>query len=498
MIGKRVKKIGGWIDERLQLGQIISDAATHKVPRDVASWWYVFGSATFTVFILQIFTGICLALVYVPSAASAWNSLIYLNYHQPLGWYLRALHGWGANFMVILMCIHMTQVFMFGAYKYPRELTWVFGVVLFMLTLTMAFTGQVMRFDQDAYWGLGLIAAVMGRAPLIGAKLVHLLLGGPIIAGETLTRFFALHVFIIPGLLIASVGVHLLLVFRVGINEWPMPGRIVKRETYIREYHELLERDGEAFFPHAAQKDVVFSGLIILALLATAAVLGPIGPSGQPDPTIIDTSPAPDLPFLWLFSLFALLPPWTETFLMLTGPVVAIGALFALPFVSGTGEKSWRRRPFSVLIVLVIYIVVGTLTWLGKTTPWSPVMDAWSSLATPAAYLHDRTPLELQGAILIQNKQCRNCHSLGGQGGKRGPALDDVATRLTRSELVRQVLQGGGNMPAYGKNLNPAQVNAIVAFLETMYPPGEPPARNSARPAIAQANSSGYAPAGQP
>jgi ubiquinol-cytochrome c reductase cytochrome b subunit len=483
-----LRRIGGWIDERLQIGEIIANAASHKVPRNVASWWYVFGSATFTVFILQIITGICLALVYVPSAANAWSSLIYLNYHQPLGWYLRALHGWGANFMVVLMCIHMTQVFLFGAYKYPRELTWIFGIVLFILTLTMAFTGQVMRFDQDAYWGLGLVASVMGRAPLVGARLVHLVLGGPIIAGATLTRFFALHVFIIPGLLIACVGVHLLLVFRVGINEWPMPGRIVKRETYIREYHELLERDGESFFPHAAQKDLVFSGLIILALLLVAAVFGPIGPSGQPNPTIIDTAPAPDLPFLWLFSLFALLPPWTETFLMLTGPIVVIAALFALPFISGTGEKSWKRRPFSVLIVIVAYIVVGTLTWLGKTTPWSPVMDAWSSLPTPTDYLRGRTPLELQGAVLVQNKQCRNCHSLGGQGGKRGPALDDVATRLTRNELIRQVLQGGGNMPAYGKNLNPSQVNAIVAFLETMTPRGEPPARNSTRPSIAQAS----------
>ena len=498
MIGDRVKQVGRWVDARLQLGDAIAGAAKHKVPRDVASWWYVFGSATLTVFILQIFTGICLALTYVPSAANAWTSLIYLNYHQPLGWYLRALHGWGANFMVVLMCIHMTQVFMFGAYKYPRELTWVFGVVLFMLTLTMAFTGQIMRFDQNAYWGLGLIAAVMGRAPVIGAKLVHLVLGGPIIGGETLTRFFALHVFVIPGLLIASVGVHLLLVFRVGINEWPMPGRIVKRETYIKEYHELLERDGESFFPTAAQKDVVASGLIILALLLTAAIVGPIGPNGQPDPTLIDTSPAPDLPFLWLFSLFALLPPWTETFLMLTGPVAAIVGLFALPFISGTGEKSWRRRPFSVLIVITIYIVVGTLTWLGKTTPWSPVMEGWSSLATPVNDLRGRTPLELQGAILIQNKQCRNCHSLGGEGGKRGPALDDVATRLTPNELVRQVLQGGGNMPAYGKNLSPAQVNAIVAFLETMYPAGQPPARNSQRPALAQANPPENPPAGQP
>jgi len=222
--------------------------------------------------------------------------------------------------------------------------------------------------------------------------------------------------------------------------------------------------------------------LIVASLLVVAAVAGPIGPNGQPDPTIIQTVPRPDFFFLWLFSLFALLPPWTETFLMLVGPAVVIGIVFALPFISGTGEKSWRRRPFSVVIVILAVTTIGTLTWLGTFSPWSPVMDAWSASPTPADYIKDRSPLELQGALLIQSKQCRNCHSLGGEGGLRGPALDDTATRLTRSQMVRQIIQGGGNMPAYGKNLSPAEVNAIVAFLSTMHPHGEPPARDSAKP----------------
>ena len=115
-------------------------------------------------------------------------------------------------------------------------------------------------------------------------------------------------------------------------------------------------------------------------------------------------------------------------------------------------------------------------------------MEAWSEAPTPVEYVKGRTPLELQGAILIQAKQCRNCHALGGTGGLRGPALDDTATRLTHGQIVRQIVQGGGNMPAYGKNLSPAEVNAIVAFLETMHPPHEPPAHNAAKPAIAQAN----------
>jgi ubiquinol-cytochrome c reductase cytochrome b subunit len=477
-----VRAIADWLEQRLGLGGPLEDVATHRVPRDTASWWYVFGSATLVSFVVQVVTGICLATVYVPSAQGAWQSLEVLNYQQPLGWFLRAVHGWGSNFMVALMSVHLVQVFLFGAFKFPRELTWIVGVFLLLCTLGMAFTGQVLRFDQDAYWGLGIGAAIVGRAPFIGRQAVHLMLGGPIIAAETLSRFFALHVFVIPGALIALVGLHLFLVLKLGINEWPMPGRLVSRATYRREYESLVERDGVPFFPDAAKRDLVAAAVTIFAILACAAVFGPFGPNGPPDPTIIQTTPRPDFYFLSLFSAFALLPPWTETVLILTAPVLGILALLALPFISGTGEKSWARRPVAVLGVTLVFLTLATLTWLGLSSPWSPHMEAWSGAPVPVAYVRGRTALELQGALLVQDKQCRNCHSLGGRGGMRGPALDDVATRLTRDQLIRQILQGGGNMPAYGKNLRPAEVTAIVAFLETLHPPGQLPARTAAPP----------------
>ena len=186
---------------------------------------YVFGSAALTVFVLQIVTGVLLALIYVPSAGEAWNSLQVLNHSVSLGWFIRALHGRGANFMVAIVLVHMTQVFLFGAFKFPRELTWILGVFLLLATLGMAFTGEVMRFDQDAYWGLGIGASMVSRVPVLGPWLVNLMLGGPIIAGPTLSRFFVLHVFVIPGSLIAFVSLHVLLVLKLGVNEWPMPGR---------------------------------------------------------------------------------------------------------------------------------------------------------------------------------------------------------------------------------------------------------------------------------
>jgi ubiquinol-cytochrome c reductase cytochrome b subunit len=478
-----IRSAASWLDLRLQLGASLSETAGHRVPRESASWFYVFGSAALTVFILQIVSGILLALVYVPSAGEAWNSLQALNHDVALGWFLRALHGWSSNFMVAIVLIHMVQVFLFGAYKFPRELTWIVGVLLLLVTLGMAFTGQVLRFDQDAYWGLGIGASIVSRVPVAGPWLVQLMLGGPIISGATLSRFFALHVFVIPGLLIAFVCVHLLMVLKLGINEWPMPGRLVRRSTYLTEYHELTERDGVPFVPDAIWKDMVFSALILLAVAICALWYGPFGPGGFPDPTIIQTAPAPDFFFLWLYALLSLLPPSAETPILLIGPVIAIGALLLLPFLAGEGEKSWKRRPAAVLTILILAVAWGTLTNLGQHAPWSPVMEAGTSLPIPARYLSGRTPLERHGSLVFQAKQCHNCHSLDAAGGQRGPALDRVALRLNEDQLVRQVIQGGGNMPAYGKSLNPAETAALVAFLETLHPDGQAPARDASRSA---------------
>src|SRR6266851_3820669 len=476
-----IQKLGEWFDLRLQLGAPIRETVEHPVPRETASWFYVFGSAALTCFMLQIVTGILLALIYVPSAGEAWNSLQTLNHGISLGWFIRALHGWGSNFMVAIVLIHMVQVFLFGAYKFPRELTWIVGVLLLLVTLGMAFTGQIMRFDQDAYWGLGIGASIVSRVPVLGPWAVNLMLGGPIIAGATLSRFFALHVFVIPGLLIAFVGVHLLMVLKLGINEWPMPGRIVRRATYMQEYHELTHKEGVPFVPGAVGKDIVFSGFILLAIAACAVYFGPFGPSGPPDPTIIQTAPRPDFFFLWLFALLSLLPPSAETPILLIGPPIAIAALLAVPFLAGEGEKSWRRRPIAVLTVLLAAVALSTLTRLGGAAPWSPSMNAWSGVPIPPQYVKGRTALERQGALVFQNKQCHNWHALGGDGGNRGPALDSVAVSLTHDQLVRQVIQGGGNMPAYGRNLNPAETNALVAFLQTLHPGGQLPARDASR-----------------
>lgn len=476
--------IGRWLDARLKVRESILPMLTHPIPRGAAGpmgWWYIFGSASLTLLIVQILTGIGLALVYVPSAESAYESLLALDYEITLGWFLRALHYYAGSGMVVMVLLHMTQVFLHGAYKYPRELTWIVGVFLLLCTMGMFFTGQIMRWDPDAYWGLAVGASMAGRVPVLGPSLVDLLLGGPIIGGNTLSRFFTLHVFIIPGTLLFLLAIHLWLVLKRGISAPPVPGQKVDPATYDAEYEKEL-KTGVPFLGEAAIKDALVSALAVIVVVVIAAVVGPKGPTGPPDPTLGDVNPRPEWPFLWLFGLLSLSPAGAETFIMLVFPLLLVGGLLLVPFIANLGERAPSRRPVAVLTVLVLATLFGILTYQGATSPWSPVMTAWSGDPVPVRIVKNSTPLQLQGALVFQFKNCRNCHALDGVGGKRGPDLTRVGTRLTRDQLIDQVSNGtpgGGNMPAYGKQVSPAEMTALTEFLTSLRPKGQPPARTA-------------------
>ncbi len=324
---------------------------------------------------------------------------------------------------------------------------------------------------------------MMGRVPGTGPTIVDLLLGGPIIGADTLSRFFALHVFVIPALLIILLTVHLWLVVKLGVSVPPRPGQIVEPRTYDAEY-ELELRRGEPFCGDSMTKDIIFSALTVIVVVVIAAVMGPKGPTSPPDPTLAGANPRPDWPFMWLFGLLSLSPPSAETVIMLVLPPVLVIGLLAVPFVSNRGERAPSRRPVAVLGVIVIYTILGVLTHLGNESPWSPVMTAWSADPVPPSMVGAATPLELQGAVVFQNKQCRNCHALNGVGGKRGPDLSKVGAKLTSDQLVDQISNGtpgGGNMPAYGKQISPAEMTAVVNFLVSLRPsatePPQPPVK---------------------
>jgi ubiquinol-cytochrome c reductase cytochrome b subunit len=489
-----LRVVGRWFDARLSVTATLLPVLRHPIPRAAAGpmgWWYIFGSASLTLLLVQILTGIGLAMVYVPAADKAYESLLYLDYRVTLGWFLRALHYYAGSGMVVLVLAHMTQVFLQGAYKYPRELTWVVGVFLLLCVLGMFFTGQILRWDPDAYWGLGIAGSIAGRVPIMGPWVVRQLLGGPVIGGDSLSRFFTLHVFVIPGALLTFLAVHLWLVLKCGISAPPVPGQLVDPKTADAEYEKEVAK-GVPFLGDAMLKDALCSSLAVIVVVILAAVLGPKGPTGPPNPTLAGANPRPEWPFLWLFALLALSPPPIETFLMLVFPALLIVVLLLVPFFSGRGERAPSRRPVAVLAVIVIFTVLGVLTYQGVTAPWSPEMTAWSGDPVPENLVRDSTPIRLQGAALFQNKDCRNCHALEGIGGKRGPDLTTVGTRLTHDQLIDQISNGtpggvgnpgGGYMPAYGKQINDVEMIALVAFLENLRPRGEPAAQPASMPA---------------
>ena len=274
----------------------------------------------------------------------------------PLGRIIRGIHYFGASAMIILIGLHTIRVYLMGAYKYPRQMNWLTGAGLLLFTLLMAFTGQLLRWDQMGFWTAVVAAEQAGRAPLIGNWLGHFLLAGNTVGGATLSRFFAAHVFFIPALMFLFIAVHLYLVMFNGISEPPKAGRPVDPRTYRRWYHSLLERDGIPFWPQAAWRDRVFrhsrgSGDICAGAGCWSAGIGEAAGS---DDHLRFT--APDWYFMWYFALLSLIPKWSERWVIILGPLVFGLFLILVPLLGGRGERSPLRRPWSILIIAFVVV----------------------------------------------------------------------------------------------------------------------------------------------
>lgn len=209
-----------WIDERTSLSGGARWMMFRKVPKGT-NWFYTLGSATMFAFLSQAVTGVILAMYYDPSATRAYESVRYITNEVFLGEFVRGMHKWGSSVMVILVFLHMARTFFFGAYKYPRELNWVIGVVLLILTLFMSFTGYLLPFDQRSFWATTVGVAINGTGPLVGPYLNDFLRAGPEFGVTTLARFYALHMLVLPALVAAMIGAHLYLVARLGTTAPP-------------------------------------------------------------------------------------------------------------------------------------------------------------------------------------------------------------------------------------------------------------------------------------
>jgi ubiquinol-cytochrome c reductase cytochrome b subunit len=452
-----------WIDDRLGIADLIGPSAKHLVPCD-AGWWYVFGSATLLAFIVQVATGVALSFSYVSSSSQAYETLVFITNDAPFGSFLRGLHYFGASAMVLMVGAHMAQTFLFGSYKFPREMNWTTGVLLLGLMLAMGFTGQLLRWDQNATWSVVVAAEQAGRAPFIGDWLARFILGGNTIGGATLSRFFAIHVFLVPALLFGFIALHLRLVLRHGISEPPREGKPVDPKTYRKEYAELLEQTGHPFWPDGAWRDVVFGTGMIIIIAALAAFVGPPPLDKPPDPSVLTADPRPDWYLLWYFAVLALIPPSIEGYVMILGPAVIGIVLLIVPILNNRGERAPSRRPWAIAVVLLSVIMIGSLWIAGARSPWSPHFDP--EPLTPEMIGATSGPV-YEGARLFHEKACLNCHLIQGHGGRRGPELSYVADKVTKDGLIIRIVNGGVNMPAFGATLKPAEIDDLVTFLES-------------------------------
>lgn len=459
----RLKQFWHWFDDRTGISEAIGPLARHLVPPG-SKWLYVFGSATLFSFLLQVITGVGLALLYQPTTDNAYNSLKYITHEAPLGGILRGIHYFGASAMIILVGIHMIRVYLLAAFKYPREMSWISGVILLLLTVTMGFTGQLLRFDGKGIWGVVVAAEQAGRLPLIGTLAGRFFLGGDTLGGETLSRFFAFHVFVVPAFIFGLLGLHIYLVFRNGISEPPNPGERVKRSNYRMLYKNMLKKEGVPFWPNAAWRDLAFGLIVIMVILLLALIVGPPEIGKPPDPTNIDTNPRPDWYLLWIFAMFALLPRALESYAIVLIPLLGGLMLILLPIIFNTGERSPWRRPWSIGIVITTITAIGVFWHYGVTSPWSPRFNA--KPLTPAI-IGNVSKEAGEGAELFNKKACIYCHTISGHGGIYGPNLTHVGDRLDESQLTIKIVNGGKGMPSFGGTLTKDELDKLVDFLET-------------------------------
>lgn len=456
------KRTWQWIDDRSGAAALIRPIAELPVPRG-SGWSDVFGSATLFAFLLQVVTGVALATGYVPSAEAAYESLQFITFSAPFGYLLRGMHFYGASAIMLMVGLHALQVFLSGSFKFPRELNWLTGVVLLLATIAMAFTGQLLRWDDNSVWSIFVFGSHAARVPIVGDQLARFILAGNTVGGATLSRFFAFHVFFVPGASFLLIGLHLILVVRNGIAEPPQAGRLVEPGSYRQWYRGYLAEHGVPYWPEAAFRDLAFGVAMLAEIMLLAWLLGPPELRQLPNSGQTAGYPRPDWYFLWLFAALSLLPKGTESFVIVVAPIAIGLVLIMLPFVAGRGERSPRRRPWAIVFVVVLLAAIGGLLVVGQRAPWAPDLAAEPLPAELAGAT--KGPAQ-QGALLFQRKGCMACHAIGGIGGQNGGDLSG-AGRLTPEQIRAAISDGRRNMPAYQRLLSPAELDALVAFVQS-------------------------------
>jgi ubiquinol-cytochrome c reductase cytochrome b subunit len=438
------KQIYRWFDERLKLTPIRIELLEEPIPGG-ASWIYVFGSVTLFFFLLQMITGMFLAVYYAPTPDHAYDSVTFIERDVDFGRFIRGLHHWGASGMMVAIGLHMLQVFLYGAYKRPRELMWIAGVCLFLLTMAFGFTGYLLPWDQKAYWATQVGINIVGTIPVVGDLLVRVIRGGDTVGALTLSRFFSLHTLFLPWMTIGLIAAHLFILRRVGAaGPWDLPrGR----------------QRSEPFYPKQVFMDAVamFGGFLVLVLFA---MLVPVPLADKADPADVSFTPVPEWYFLWYYQLLKYFTgPW-EVVGTLVLPLLFYLTLFLLPWLDRRKERRPSSRPVVMLSAGLLLVAVF----------WFMTLSVRDIRAVQAS-----APDVAEGKELYAKLQCSGCHRIHGEGGAVGPDLSyegDVRAQRWLTDFLRdpQAVQPGTIMPKFP--LTEKELRALTGYLLSLKRPG--------------------------
>jgi len=479
-----------WIESRTGFVSMTKNFLTEDVPGG-PSYWYVFGSATLFAMILQIVTGIFLTMYYAPSSASAWESTLFIYQKVPFGQFIISLHYWGATAMIALVAMHLVQVAVWGAYKRPRELQWVVGVVLFILTLVLGLTGYLLPWDLNAYFASQVSLNITGAAPIAGPFLQNWLQGGPTMNTLTLNKFFGIHVWLTPLLLILLVAVHLIIFRHNGSAGPPKDDRRALRPG--------------RFWPNQMWMDTMAS-FVVLLVIVILAILSPAPLDAKADPNNDQFVPSPAWYFMGLYFLLEIFPGQLGQFIgTIVIPTLGVVFLILLPWLDRNPSREIRRRPAAMIVTAIFILIAAGLSIggqstvnakaaaRGQTAPTVPGGADAAKIAQEAA-----APLPATGSAAGQpgvsgasaagatvfSNNCSSCHGATGQGtpGAFPPlAGNSAVTAADPKEIIGIVLNGktgplnvngttyNGTMPPWKSQLKPDEIASVLTYIRSSW-----------------------------
>jgi len=336
-----------WVNERAPVDpEVLKKFGSEPVPEHLKHWWWCLGGTPAYLFGVQAITGILLAFHYVPSADAAYESVVRINETVPFGWYIRSLHRWSSNFMIIAVVLHMLRVFFTGSYRKPRELNWFIGMGLLGVTLMFGFTGYSLIYEQLSYWGATVAGNITESVPLVGPSLANFIRGGGEVGSATLTRFFAFHIGVLPTLLIGLLLLHFTLIRLLGVTEFRFKKSAGSAKTF-------------SFFPDHVLTEVLI-GVTLMFLMTILAIVFPVGLAEKANPLVTPPHIKPEWYFYFTFRWLKLT---SLTFAVLSlGLFGAVAA--AWPLIDGAIRRRWKDSEASVWIgALVVLALLALTVW---------------------------------------------------------------------------------------------------------------------------------------